>query len=103
MTPSERKLWSFIRYKQILGYGFRRQFTIAGFILDFYCPKLKLGIEVDGNIHILNKENDQNRDRILSEHSVTILRFSNQEIDLNIHCVIEKIERYIKSKFPFSS
>jgi very-short-patch-repair endonuclease len=55
-TPSERRLWQVLRNRKLLNFKFHRQYIVAGFILDFYCPVLKLGIEIDGKIHRL-KEN----------------------------------------------
>lgn len=102
MTPSEKTLWIFLRRKSILGYSFRRQFLIAGFIIDFYCPKLKLGIEVDGDIH--NEKNnqihDKNRELILKQYGITILRIKNHEIQNNLPNIIDRIQNYIKNNFP---
>ncbi|MCS6918857.1 MAG: rRNA maturation RNAse YbeY, partial [Fimbriimonadales bacterium] len=50
-TPAEKRLWKYLRNRQLLGFKFRRQHTIERFIVDFYCPEAKLVIEVDGEIH----------------------------------------------------
>jgi very-short-patch-repair endonuclease len=50
-TPAERRLWTWLRDRRFSGYKFHRQYPIAGFILDFYCPELKLAIELDGKHH----------------------------------------------------
>ncbi len=103
MTPSERELWKYVRHKQILGYGFRRQFVIAGFIIDFYCPQLKLGIEVDGDIHDLeeSKVYDQNRELALKQYGVTLIHIKNQDIQGNIQNVLSQIITYIQYSPPY--
>jgi len=97
-TQSEDKLWKLIREKQILGYKFRRQYVVAGFILDFYCPALKLGIEVDGSIHDI-KENidyDIERENIIKQDNINIIRITNAEIENNILTVLKSLKEYIR-------
>ena len=65
MTPVEKILWNELRANK-LGVHFRRQQVIAGFIVDFYCHKAALVIEVDGDIHDLQKEEDERREKVLS-------------------------------------
>ena len=83
MPKSERLIWQKIKNNQ-LGIKFRRQFSIDNFILDFYSPKIKLGIEIDGDSHFISNkelEKDKNRDKILFEkYKIKILRFSNLEV-----------------------
>jgi len=79
MPMPEMKLWQRIRQNQ-LGVKFRRQFSIKNFILDFYAPKIKLGIEIDGESHFENKckrGRDIQRDKILSKYGIKIIRFLN--------------------------
>ena len=66
MTPAEKLLWQEVRAKK-LGVRFRRQQVIAGFIVDFYCHKAALVVEVDGDIHDLQKEEDERREKALTE------------------------------------
>ncbi len=96
-TPSETKLWQVLRNRKLLNLKFHRQYIIAGFILDFYCPALKLGIEVDGGIHNLkeNKIYDLAREKIINEHGVKIIRFTDQDIEQNLPTVIELIKTHI--------
>jgi very-short-patch-repair endonuclease len=65
MTPAEKLLWQELRANK-LGIHFRRQQVIAGFIVDFYCQKSALVVEVDGDIHDLQQEEDERRERVLS-------------------------------------
>ncbi len=66
MTPAEKFLWQELRGNK-LGVHFRRQQVIAGFIVDFYCHKAGLVLEVDGDIHDLQQEEDTRREKVLRE------------------------------------
>lgn len=99
-TDSERKLWEVLRNRQLAGFKFRRQFSIGGYILDFYSPEYRLGIEADGGQHYedRNKKHDELRDTVLSEAGVEILRFSDLEILNNIEGVWEVIQKTIEKR-----
>jgi very-short-patch-repair endonuclease len=62
-TTPERVLWSKLRGRQVEGYKFRRQFGIGIFVVDFYCSELKLAIEVDGDPHAGEREEEYDRYR----------------------------------------
>lgn len=94
MTPAEKILWQELRANK-LGVHFRRQQVIAGFIVDFYCHKAALVIEVDGEIHDLQQEEDARREKVLSEMGLRIIRFGNEEVMKNLSAVVEKIRRRI--------
>ncbi|MEB3120510.1 MAG: endonuclease domain-containing protein [Snowella sp.] len=80
MTKAEKKLW----YDYLRTFQFRvhRQRPIHHFIVDFYCPALKLIIEIDGETHNTDtaKIYDQERTHILVSYGLTVIRFTNQEI-----------------------
>lgn len=82
-TKTEEKLWWILRDKNMLGYKFRRQHVVRGFILDFFCPRIRLGIEIDGGVHIKQKEYDTTRQKILEGYGIKLLRFKNSEILYN--------------------
>ncbi len=92
MTPSEKILWQELRGNK-LGVHFRRQQVIAGFIVDFYCHKADLVIELDGSIHEGDeqKENDAERDKVLSEMGLRIFRFKNEDVIKNLPKVLRTI------------
>src|SRR6266545_1320072 len=94
MTPAEKLLWQELRANR-LGVHFRRQQVIAGFIVDFYCHKAALVIEVDGDIHDLQQEEDSRREKVLSELGLRIVRFKNDEVVKNLSAVVEKIKELI--------
>jgi very-short-patch-repair endonuclease len=91
MTDSERVLWSRLRRNQIGGLHFRRQHVIDGFIVDFYCRKVNLVVEVDGGIHNNQIEYDQIRDEIFTSQGIYILRIPNKRIEEYIDGVVEEI------------
>jgi very-short-patch-repair endonuclease len=97
-TDSESILWSKLRNKQCNGFKFFRQYGLGEYILDFYCPELRLAIELDGGQHAQKKEReyDQTRTNYLTTNDVKELRFWNNEITENLDGVYEKILEYCK-------
>lgn len=98
-TKAEKIMWQILKDNNILGYKFRRQHVLAGYIVDFYCQKLKIAIEVDGKIHNIekNKESDKQREEILKRYGISIIRVTNEEIESNPILVKKKLKNYIKS------
>ena len=82
LTSAEAKLWTLLKRKQLEGRKFRRQHSIDNFIVDFYCPKEKLVIELDGEVHNnpVSEEKDAQRDLILKNYGITVLRFENKMV-----------------------
>ena len=99
MTPSERMLWKHISDKQLDGWRFRRQHGFGPYVLDFYCPVLKLCIEVDGEIHQRTDvvEKDKERTSFLESNGIKVIRFTNDEIENDISDVLEQIRRFINN------
>lgn len=79
-TEAEKLLWSYLRGDQ-LGFHFRRQAIILGWIVDFYCAYAKLAIEVDGSYHDNISEKDAYRTEIMEEHGILVLRIDNKRIE----------------------
>ena len=96
MTDAEKIIWEKLCNKQ-LGVKIRRQHPIWKFIADYYCHEIKLVIEIDGGIHLLeeNKEYDISREVTLNEFGIEIIRFSNDQVEEEIDSVIEKIKEKI--------
>lgn len=88
-TDAETILWMHLRGKQ-LGYKFRRQHPIGNYIADFYCHQLKLVIEADGSVHnnVEVKNDDAERQMALESTGLKVIRFSNDQIKLNIEAVL---------------
>ncbi len=80
LTPAEARLWTYLKDKQLDGRKFRRQHSMGGYILDFYCPAERLAIELDGKPHFSVEavEYDQRRDAVLKQHGVLTLRYVNR-------------------------
>ena len=101
MTDAERKLWSLLRNNQ-LGVKFRRQVPYDLYILDFYCVKAKLVIEVDGARHYTpeGKRRDKIRDADLRSDGLEVLRFTNADVLTNCEgveqVIFEKVEVALK-------
>ena len=93
MTYPETVLWSRIRLKQLKGYQFYRQKPIDEFIVDFYCPKAKLVIELDGSQHksTASIKNDSVKDNHLINLGLKVLRFNNNDVTENIEGVLNNI------------
>ena len=94
MTPAEKILWEELRANK-LGVHFRRQQVVQGFIVDFYCHQAGLVIEVDGDVHDLQKEEDQRREKVLSALGLRVVRFRNDEVINNLSAVVGKIRGQI--------
>ena len=90
-TPAEALLWKKLRNQQLEGLKFRRQHIIEYFIVDFYCPRTKLVIEIDGAVHDQQEEYDQEREKILQEWGYQVLRFKNEDIEKNLDLVVAGI------------
>ncbi len=93
MTDAENILWTKLRRKQLKGYPFYRQKVIGKFIVDFYCPKANLVIELDGGQHYseTGKAKDTARDGVLREKGIKVLRFSDREVFENMDGVMQGI------------
>lgn len=91
-TEAEQCLWERIRLKH-LGYSFFRQRPIGEYIVDFYCPKARLVVEVDGGQHFTeaNASNDKVRNEYIQSLGLTVLRFSNSQVLKNTDRVAEKL------------
>lgn len=98
-TPQESLLWTHLRRSQ-LDYKFKRQHSVGPYILDFYCPDKKLAIELDGSQHIENKEYDKERTEYLLVLDIKVMRFWNNEVNVNINGVIQKIINELNLSFP---
>jgi len=98
MTDAERHLWVKIRMKQLKGYQFYRQKPIGDYIVDFFCPKAKLVIEIDGSQHLVGEtiEYDRIRDDYLSSLGLRVLRFTNTDVLTHTDGVVDRIEEEIR-------
>ena len=98
MTPEERKLWyEFLRTYPL---RFMRQIPIDRFIVDFYCAKAKLVVELDGSQHFepAGSEYDRERDHVLTKYGILVIRIPNNEVKQNFRGVCEYLDREIQKR-----
>ena len=97
-TKAEDVLWNHLRDRQIDSLKFYRQYSVGPYVLDFYCPKTRLAIELDGEQHKGSLEYDKEREYFLTAKNIKIIRFWNRELLNNIDQVLD----VIKSTSPLS-
>ena len=98
-TEAEELLWVALKDNKVDGFKFRRQHPISIYIADFYCHRLKLVIEVDGEYHLSEEQQllDKERTANLEYQGLRLIRFSNEEVVLKLPEVMNKIKDFIKS------
>ena len=94
ITLAEKIVWLNIRRRQIEGERFLRQFSVKYYVLDFYCAKLRLAIEIDGSTHLTDDEleYDKHRQDYLESLGIIFLRFRNEEVFNNADDIINRIK-----------
>ena len=95
-TPAEACLWKELKGKQVNGLKFRRQFGFGPYVLDFYCPEIRLCIELDGEVHKSydTEMYDIARTEFLQKNNVEVMRFDNDVVFRNTDGIVEEIKRY---------
>ena len=99
-TAAEATLWNILKKSQVGGYKFRRQHSIKSFVVDFYCPALKLAIELDGEPHadLQNIMRDSDRDEKLEQHGITVKRYENRWVFEYPEVIVQDILEYGEKK-----
>ena len=97
MTDAEQLLWYRLRRKQVRGVQFYRQKPILNYIVDFYCAKANLVIELDGSQHLeaAPQQQDKERDMALVKSGLLVLRFDNRQVLMELEGVMEVIEAVV--------
>lgn len=96
-TEAERKIWTILRNKQVLGCRFLRQYSVGRYIIDFYCPSLRVAIEIDGGQHnATNIKYDMNRTDYLTKQNISVIRYWNNEVLNNLEGVYSDLVQKIK-------
>lgn len=98
MTPAEVALWKLLRERQVCGLKFRRQFGAGPYVLDFYCPELRLAIELDGAVHDSAEAVVYDRDRteyLMREFRIRVMRFRNEQVFEEPEWVLEEIKKVL--------
>lgn len=97
-TSAEAFLWQYLQHRKLEGRKFRRQHSIANFIVDFYCPGEKLIIELDGQVHFnpVAQEKDRKRTEILKSFGFKVIRFENRMVFDHLDVVLQGIKDNFK-------
>jgi len=97
LPQAEVWLWARLKGRQLLDCKFRRQYSVGAFVIDFYAPEVKLGIELDGDSHFQAgaHEYDRGRQAFIESFGIRIMRFVNSEIYDNLDGVLEAIGREV--------
>ena len=95
LTPAEAFLWTQLKNRQLCGKKFRRQHSVGPYILDFYCPEVRLAVELDGAPHFnaIGQERDGIKDRYLEEQGIVVLRFENRDVFEDLEYVLGVIRK----------
>ena len=97
-TLAEAVLWKYLQNKQCFGYHLRRQKVIGQYIVDFYCPKLGLVIEIDGSSHDTKVDYDENRDKYLHSLGLIVLHLDNADILHHLNKGMDAVESFMQYK-----
>ena len=95
MPTAEVLLWSKLRGRQLLGHKFRRQYSVGPYVVDFYCPALRLAIELDGDSHFAEgaAKKDEVRRRFIESFGIRIVRFLNTDVYENMDGLLDTLVR----------
>ena len=101
-TEAEKTLWVHLRNGKLCGMKFFRQYSVGPYILDFYCPAMKLAIEVDGGQHnqCESREYDGVRSEYLKAQGIYVMRFWNHEVLIDINSILNRIAERINQDNP---
>jgi len=97
-TDAEQALWRHLKGRQLDGSKFRRQFPIAGYIVDFACVESRLVIELDGGQHLEAQAYDERRSRRISTNGYRVVRFWNDDVLLRTELVLEEVLRCLRER-----
>ena len=99
-TSAEAILWTWLQGRKLLGKKFRRQVGFGRYIVDFYCPECRLGVELDGAGHFspTREQYEEERTKYLRTLGIELIRFENRAVHKNIELVIASIEKALKDR-----
>jgi len=100
MTKWEVRLWNDLKGKKMFGFKIRRQYGIDNYIIDFYCPKLKLAIELHGEVHYYSNkmESDIRKDQHLAEAGIKLIRLKNEDLAEDYESIVIYLEDKFKNR-----
>lgn len=91
-TEAEARLWTRLRGRRCHGFRFRRQAVVLGWIADFYCPELRLVVELDGGYHDTRVDEDRYRDEVMCAAGLSVLRIPNDMVMGDVEDAIGQIK-----------
>jgi len=91
LTRAERLLWHHLRARQINERKWRRQQPVDQYVVDFFCPELRLILEIDGDVHVFHKCEDAGRQAYLESRGFRVVRFTNDDVLTNLEGVMTQI------------
>jgi very-short-patch-repair endonuclease len=100
MTKWEVRFWNDLKGKKMFGFKVRRQYGIENYVIDFYCPRLQLAIEIDGDVHYFNEkaEKDKKKDESLEAAGIKVIRIDNLDFEEDYESVILYLEDLFKDR-----
>jgi very-short-patch-repair endonuclease len=92
-TPEELIFWAHVKNRKFHGYKFRRQYSIGNYVVDFYCPELKLVVEIDGGQHYEENriEHDKFRTKFFNDAGMKVRRYTNLDIKNNLESALDDL------------
>ncbi|MCR4301604.1 MAG: DUF559 domain-containing protein [Sulfuricaulis sp.] len=99
-TDAEKKLWRFLRARQLNKAKFRRQYPIGQFVVDFFCPDQRLVVELDGGHHAMQVQKDRLRAEALNQRGYRVLRFWDDEVLKDTEAVLQAIASIMQNPHP---
>ncbi|MDH6535218.1 DUF559 domain-containing protein [Parabacteroides sp. 52] len=100
-TPAEKGLWKILKELRKEGLIFHRQQSIGKYIVDFYCPQIKLVIELDGQVHVGNEAYDEQREEFIKTSTgLIVLRYENRFVFEHPQCILEDVKEIRNKQSP---
>ena len=98
MTKWEVILWNDLKGKKMFGFKIRRQYGVDNYVIDFYCPELKLALEVDGDVHYYpdKLEADKRKNKQLQEEGIQLIRLKNEDLEEDYESAVIYLEYKFK-------
>jgi very-short-patch-repair endonuclease len=100
MMKWEVRLWNDLKGKKMFGFKIRRQYGINNYLIDFYRPKLKLAIEIDGDVHFYSdkRKRDRDKEKLLESHGIKLIRIKNLDFEEDYESSIQYLEDIFKDR-----
>ena len=96
-TDAEKAIWTRLRNNQFFGMKFFRQYSIGPYIVDFYCPTMRIAVELDGGQHNQDEkmEHDAHRSEYLKSQGIEVIRFWNNKVMVDMQSVLDELSQRV--------